>query len=82
MASNRKHAEPSGSPVYVGRLAGVIYRRFTDPSSASKDWHLYNSKRLPVTLERHQELKNGMTVIESVPNPDLSGPWSPALCPT
>ena len=82
MAINPKHAEPSGKPVYVGRLAGVIYRRFTDLRSASKDWHLYNSKRLPVTLERHQMLKNGMTLIESVPNPDWSGPWSPAHCPT
>ena len=82
MAINTKQAEPSGKPVYVGRLAGVIYRRFTDPRSASKDWHLYNSKRLPVTLERHQVLKNGMTVIESLPSPDSSGLWSPAHGPT
>ena len=69
MAIKLKQAEPSGSPIYVGRLAGVIYRRFADLRAASRDWHLYNSKRLPVTLERHQELKNGMTVIETVPTP-------------
>ena len=46
---------------------GVIYRRFADPRAACKDWSLYNSKRLPVTLERHQEFANGLIVIEPMP---------------
>ena len=79
MSPKPKHAEPCGDPVYVGRLGGVIYRRFADPSAASKDWRLYNSKRLPVTLERHQELANGMTVIEPVPVSSSSKTTFPAL---
>ena len=80
MAIKPKQAEPSGSPIYVGRLAGVIYRRFADLRAANRDWHLYNSKCLPVTLERHQVLENGMTIIENLcqplahkRNPDLKG---------
>ena len=78
MVIKPKQAEPCGSPIYVGRLAGVIYRRFADLSAASRDWHLYNDKSLPVTLERHQALKNGMTVIEPVPIPDPHGLWEPS----
>ena len=66
-------AAPSGEPVYIGRLAGVIYRRFADPRMACKDWSLYNSKRLPVTLERHQKFANGLVVIEPMPTPDQNG---------
>ena len=66
-------AAPSGDPVYIGRLAGVIYRRFADPRAACKDWSLYNSKCLPVTLERHQEFTNGFTVVEPMPTPDQNG---------